>query len=143
MARRPKVMSEDDYLATKGVSDPLSGYLDDKLRSNRQVATVRGREKFNREAKQHIDSYSDKRAAAKREYARLVKGGQIRPPTQLESSFYKAQGNSELRSVQAARRILAKRGYDWKTGKRLPSATRPGPAKISNYKKASTGRSGN
>lgn len=31
-AKQPSVISLDEYMVSKGVSDPLSGYLDDKTR---------------------------------------------------------------------------------------------------------------
>ena len=45
MARK-KVMSEQEYLNRKGVGSPLSGAMDDRLRSVRHLRSTRGEDKF-------------------------------------------------------------------------------------------------
>ena len=140
MARR-KVMSEQQYLDRKGVGSVLSGTMDDKLRSVRQLRSVRGREKFNRETSKSINNYHEKRQRAKREYQRLVSSGKVRPPSEAESAWKNAHGLSENRSVQAARRLLTKHGVDWKTGKRLSGANKNRLWPTFNHK-AKTGSSG-
>lgn len=57
---RKRVMSEQEYLNRKGVGSPLSGVMDDRLRSVRQLRSTRGEEKFNRDNKSVIDSYHAK-----------------------------------------------------------------------------------
>ena len=49
----------------------------------------------------------------------LVDSGKLRPKTAIERTIEKAHGNPENKETQAARRMAAKRGYDWKTGKKL------------------------
>ena len=56
MARK-KVMSEQEYLNRKGVGSPLSGAMDDRLRSVRQLRSTRGEDKFHRENQKAIKSY--------------------------------------------------------------------------------------
>lgn len=119
-----KVLSEQQYLDQKGVGDVLSGTMDDRMRSVRQLRSTQGREKFQRENAKSINSYHEKRQQAKREYQRLVSSGKVRPPTQAEHAWNTAHGLSENRSVQAARRLLAKHGVDWRTGKRLSGANK-------------------
>lgn len=116
---RKRVMSEQEYLNRKGVGSSLSGVMDDRLRSVRQLRSTRGEEKFNRDNKSAIDSYHAKRNQARREYQRLVSSGKVRPPSNAEKAWKTAHGLSENRAVQAARRVLAKHGVDWKTGKRI------------------------
>ena len=53
------------------------------------------------------------------EYKKLVDSGKLRPKTAIERTIEKAHGNPENKATQAARRMAAKRGYDWKTGKKL------------------------
>ena len=113
------VMDEEDYLASKGLKDASSGWVLDKLRGNRQVATTRGRARFNKEAEKAEKEYQDKRNKAKEEYKKLVNSGKLRPKTAIEKTIERAHGNPENTSTQAARRMAAKRGYDWKTGKKL------------------------
>ena len=113
------VMDEDDYLASKGLKDASSGWVLDKLRGNRQVATARGRARFNKEYEKAEKEYQDRRDKAKEEYKKLVDSGKLRPKTAIERTIEKAHGNPENKATQAARRMAAKRGYDWKTGKKL------------------------
>lgn len=122
----PKVLDKDEYLARYGVSNPLSGVMDDKLRSltNHQLKTL------NKTVKTAQDKYYSERSKRSQEYENLVKSGKVRPRTQAEKAFRTAQGNSENRSVKAARRILTKRGIDWKTGKRIKGFTGHGYPEI-------------
>ena len=112
-------MDEEDYLASKGLKDASSGWVLDKLRGNRQVATARGRARFNKEYEKAEKEYQDRRDKAKEEYKKLVDSGKLRPKTAIERTIEKAHGNPENKATQAARRTAAKRGYDWKTGKKL------------------------
>ena len=112
-------MDEEDYLASKGLKDASSGWVLDKLRGNRQVATARGRARFNKEYEKAEKEYQDRRDKAKEEYKKLVDSGKLRPKTAIERTIEKAHGNPENKATQAARRMAAKRGYDWKTGKKL------------------------
>ena len=112
-------MDEEDYLASKGLKDASSGWILDKLRGNRQVATTRGRARFNKEYEKAEKEYQDRRDKAKEEYKKLVDSGKLRHKTAIERTIEKAHGNPENKATQAARRMAAKRGYDWKTGKKL------------------------
>lgn len=111
-------ITEDEYLGRKGVSSVLSGWIDDKLRSNRQIRTQRGLERFEREGAAADAAYRKKREEAKAEYRALVEKGEIRDKTRIEKLLTTAQGHSDNAAVQAARRALEKRGIDWKTGKK-------------------------
>lgn len=114
----PRVMSEQEYLDRKGVGSAVSDYTLDKVRmphpetarqkSAREAATLAA-------AREH----AAKRAAARDEYRALVESGKVRPPSNVESLLKTARGRSENESVQAARRALKKRGWDWKTGRKL------------------------
>lgn len=63
--------------------------------------------------------YYEKRAAARLEYQKLIRSGKIRDKTSIERTLTAAHGNPDNASTQAARRMAEKRGYDWKTGKKL------------------------
>ena len=68
----------------------------------------------------HFDDYHAERQRRLAEYNKKISRGEIRKPTMLESAMRKAQSTlDELDSVQAARRLVAKKGYDWKTGKKM------------------------
>lgn len=110
-------MSLDDFLYSRGVAAPFSDYLFDKLRSNRQLRTSRGKRNFEKACEKHRVEYADKRKKAIDEYFQLVEQGEIVPKTRIELTIEKAHGHPDNESTQAARRILAKRGIDWRTGK--------------------------
>lgn len=111
-------MSLEEYLGRKGVSSPLSGYMDDKMRIP-HGETQRQTDRRQKEAAHDRAEYEKKRVAARAEYKALVDSGKVRPPTQVEKRLKVAQGRSENAAVQAARRVLTRRGIDWRTGKAL------------------------
>jgi hypothetical protein len=111
-------MSLDDYLGRKGVSSPLSGYMDDKMRIP-HGETQRQTERRQKEAAHARAEYEKKREAARTEYKALVDSGKVRPPTEMEKRLKTAQGRPENPAVQAARRVLTRRGIDWRTGRAL------------------------
>ncbi len=51
------------------------------------------------------------------EYQRLVAEGKVRPPTRIEQLIEAANGHEDRAQTHAARRVLAKRGIDWRTGR--------------------------
>ena len=55
----------------------------------------------------------------KQEYKKLVAEGKIRDKTPVEKRLVKAHGHPDLEATHASRRMLAKMGIDWKTGKKL------------------------
>lgn len=114
MARRTKVQSESEFLAERGLSSPISGFADDKMRSNRQIRTSRGAKAFQKAAQRASSDYHTQRESARAEYRSRVQSGAVRPPSSVEKALKTAQGNSDNEAVRAARRILAKRGIDWK-----------------------------
>lgn len=118
----PKPMTEQEYLDSKGVGDAMSGWSVDKLRGNRQVATQRGRKRFEREAEKAEAEYQKRREQAKQEYREKVKNGELRDKTNIERMIDRANGHPDNPSTQAARRMAEKRGIDWKTGKPLASS---------------------
>lgn len=112
------VMSEQEYLDRAGVGSVMSDYMTDKIKL-RNGTTQNQRAALEREATRARDDYATRRAAARAEYASKVKSGELRPPTSIESMMRVARGHQDNDSVKAARRALKKRGYDWRTGRRL------------------------
>lgn len=112
------VMSEQEYLDRAGVGSPMSDYMVDKVKL-RNGSTLRQREAMEREASKARDDYASRRSAARAEYAEKVKRGELRAPSRIEALMRTAQGNPDNTSVQSARKALKKRGYDWRSGKRL------------------------
>ena len=49
------------------------------------------------------------------EYKRLVAEGKVRPPSRIERLLEAANGHEDKAQTHAARRLLAKRGIDWRT----------------------------
>jgi len=59
---------------------------------------------------------AQRRAELREEYQRLVAEGKVRPPTRIEQLIEAANGHEDRAQTHAARRLLAKRGIDWRTG---------------------------
>ena len=45
-----KAMTEREFLAQKGLADPASGWCLDKLRSNKELRTIQGRKRYQKES---------------------------------------------------------------------------------------------
>lgn len=116
--RESKVQSLDEYLGERGLSFPVSDFMLDKTRIPHGL-TSRAKKRMHREADIARNDYSKRRIAAINEYNAKVKNGEIRKPNIIETSLKTAHGHEDNPSVQAARRMLEKRGIDWKTGKKL------------------------
>lgn len=112
-------MTEDEYLGFKGCSSPVSNYVIDKLRCNKNLKSDQGKRKFQKECKIAADKYHIIRENEKQNYDFLLSCDILRDKTPIEKLLTKAHGHPDNPSVQAARRMLAKRGYDWKSGKIL------------------------
>lgn len=111
------IQSEEDFLQSRGFG-ALSDYTIDKDRIP-HGETNRQRTKRLKDCETAITAFYEAKQAARREYRQKVERGEIRPPTALEKALQAAQGNEESEQTQAARRLLAKRGIDWRTGKIL------------------------
>lgn len=118
MTSKPKKQTLDEYLGERGLSAPMSSYMFDKMRIPHGL-TQRQMKQFQKDAAKANDEYHAKREAAIKEYNEKVASGKIVKPSTVERLMRIAKGHSDNESVQAARRTLAKRGIDWKTGKKL------------------------
>ena len=114
---KSKTQSLEEYLWERRLSAPMSDYLIDKLRIPHGL-TERQRKKFEKDADKARNEYFNKREAAIKEYNEKVKSGEILKPGKYDKLLKTARGHSDNPSVQAARRALAKRGIDWKTGRK-------------------------
>ena len=56
---------------------------------------------------------AEKRESLRQEYREKVECGEIRPPSRIERLKQTARGHDDNESVQAARKILKKRGEEW------------------------------
>ena len=113
-----KTQSLDQYLGERGLSSPMSDFMLDKMRIPHGM-TARQQKAFLKEADKARTEYAAKREAAKREYNDLVSRGRIKLPGKYDALINKANGHPDNPSVQAARRVLTKRGIDWRTVKKL------------------------
>lgn len=111
-------MTEDEFLGLRGVGFAMSGWVIDKLRSNKTIRSQSGQKSFQKEGDAAEARYQAARNEAKQEYKSLVEKGVIRDKTPIERRLTAAHGNPDNESTQAARRILEKKGIDWKTGKK-------------------------
>ena len=111
-------MSEDDYLSSLGLGSVVSDYTLDTVRLP-HGETLRQRRKRLEASQAAATAHFDARDEARKEYERLVNSGEVRPPTRIESYMRTANGHPDNQSTQAARRMLEKRGYDWRTGRKL------------------------
>lgn len=116
----PVAMTKDEFLAKRGLKDAMSGYgIDKTWGANQFRQTARGKERFLKEFAKNEAEYHNKRKAAISEYEQLVNSGKVREKSVIEKSLDIAHGHEDLPATHAARRMLSKRGYDWRTGKRL------------------------
>ena len=58
---------------------------------------------------------AQRRSELREEYQRLVAEGKVRPPSRIEELLVIANGHEDRAQTHAARRVLAKRGIDWRT----------------------------
>ena len=111
-------MSEQEFLARKGLASDFSGYSIDKTRLPHGESS-RQRSKRIKETLQAGREYASQRENARQEYRDLVSSGKIRTPSKYDALLKKAKGHIDNESTLAARRSLTKRGIDWRTGKKL------------------------
>ncbi len=100
----------EEYLAQKGLSSPIDDFMLDKLKLPHGQSKYDERT-MHENARKSSQDYHEKRNAAIQEYNDKVATGEIVEPTNLERYIKRASGNPEKVSVQAARRVLEKRGY--------------------------------
>ena len=116
---KPEKMTLDEFLEKQSLESPISNFMTDKIKGNRQLRTEKGYRSFQKRADAERDLYHKKREEAIAQYYEAVKNGEIIPKTEIEKTIEKAQGHPDNESTQAARRMCAKRGYDWQTGQKF------------------------
>ena len=119
----PVVMSEDEYLASKGLNGNMTDYMLDKLRIPHSE-TARQQKQREKEAARVRADFDNQKEEARKEYRQKIAKGELREPTKQEAKereiaklIKTANGHEDNPSVQAARRLLAKRGVDWRTNR--------------------------
>lgn len=111
-------MTLDEFLGQRGLRSPVCDYDLDKLRLP-HGETPRQRKQRLEASEAAQNKYSAQRKAAIQEYKEKVIKGEIISKSAVEQSLSTAQGHPDNPSVQAARRILEKRGIDWRTGQHI------------------------
>lgn len=110
--KSPKTVTLDEFLAQRGLASPISDYTLDTTRLP-HGETQRQRNRRINETQRRAKDYAERRRAAIDEYEHQVSDGTIRKPTKIEEMQRVARGNPDNASVQAARRLLKKRGLGW------------------------------
>lgn len=116
--------SLEQYLGERGLSSPISDYMDDKLRLP-HGETERQKNQRIKEGTEYSDEYHKKRQQAIEEYNEKVANRELRPLTAIEQLFERANGHEDNESTQAARRMLKKRtGVEWTKDSKLSDFTK-------------------
>lgn len=104
---KPRVLSLDEYLASKGVG---AGWYSDQGFADTNTGRLRGRafKETERLMQKRSADYSIKRNAAINEYNKMLKSGKIRKPTSYETALKISKGDPNSPQVQAAKRLLQK-----------------------------------
>lgn len=105
-----KKISLNEYLGLYGLSSPISDYWIDKMIFPHGL-TSRQKKKLDKEGEKVAKKYSEKRQACIKEYYQKVATGEIIEPTEIDKLIKIASGHRDNVSVQAAKRVLIKRGY--------------------------------
>lgn len=108
---RQKIMTEEEYLASRGYGS--SGFGDVAL-SKGNYRNGTGRAILQRQNRRDVE-YANKRTALRAEYKSKLSSGEIRQPSRIEQLLKTARGNSDNEAVKAARRALDKRGVNWRS----------------------------
>jgi hypothetical protein len=108
---RPIIMEEETYLSINGASRQDIG--DSALHKNRGNNSDKSWYKI-----VNLQAEKDRKLLIRRdelrsEYWLKVESGELRPPTRNEKLIAIANGNPDNESVQAARRLLDKRGIPY------------------------------
>ena len=106
-----KVMTEEDYLASKGYG--MSALGDAGLHKAHSRMSSKQWKPIVLRQKEKDKEWQRKRDELRQEYRNKVANGEIRPPGHIEKLIETARGHDDNPSVQAARRILKKRGLSW------------------------------
>ena len=116
--QQPKKQTLDEFLGERGLDSPVSNYMIDKMKIPHGL-TARQEKKLHDDAREAAQEYQQRRKAAIKEYNDLVSAGKIVQPSKIEQLLKTASGHEDKPATQAARRLLTKRGIDWKTGNKL------------------------
>jgi hypothetical protein len=119
--KTPMKLTEEEYLAQNG-----AGFLngaEPALHHNR-VNTKYGQSRLAKQALEEMTANDERRKLLRIEYADKVKSGEIVQPNKIDILIKTANGQEDNPAVQAARRLLEKRGISWENlSKQEPIST--------------------
>ena len=115
-------LSLDEFLGLRGLRQPISDYMDDKLRIP-HGETARQKAQREKSAALAADDYAARRSAAIQEYEEKVRSGEIMPKSTVDRLMANAHGHEDNESTQSARRALEKRGIDWRSAQAGPESS--------------------
>lgn len=117
-----QAMDLDEYLGLAGCDSWVDNFMIDKLKLP-HGETLCQKQKRERQAYQNSVTYHEYRSKCIKEYNNKVDRGELRPLTSIERWLRTARGHEDLQATHAARRLLAKCGINWRTGKVLEGET--------------------
>ena len=106
----PQTLTLEEFLAQQGLRSPVDDFMIDKTKLPHGQSKYDER-KMHENARKSSQEYHSKRNAAIQEYQEKIAAGEIIEPTNVERYIKAAQEHPNNASTQAARRVLAKRGY--------------------------------
>jgi hypothetical protein len=109
----PQVIDFETFATQRGAS--FAGYGDAGAHSPAGHMPKRNWRRVMRAMAERNAELAQRRAELREEYQRLVAEGKIRPPSRIEELLAIANGHEDKAQTHAARRVLAKRGIDWRT----------------------------
>jgi len=105
-------MDEETYLSIKGASRQDIG--DSAFHKNKGSHSDKTWSKMLNAQAEKDRSLIAKREELRKEYWQKVENGELRPLTRNERLIATAKGNPDNECVIAARRLLEKKGIDWR-----------------------------
>ena len=109
----PQVIDFETFAAMRGAS--LLDYCEDGAVSPAGHMPKRNWRRQMKTRAERNAELAKRRSELWEEYQRLVAEGKVRPPSRIEELLVIANGHEDKAQTHAARRVLAKRGIDWRT----------------------------
>lgn len=106
------VMDEETYLSIKGASRQDIG--DSAFHKNKGSLSDKSWSKMIDAQAEKDRRLITKREELRKEYRQKIKDGELREPTRNEKLIATANGRIENECTIAARRLLSKKGIDWR-----------------------------
>ena len=106
------IMEEETYLSINGASRQDIG--DSAFHKNKGNNSDKTWSKIVNAQAEKDRKLIIKREELRKEYWQKVENGELRPPTRNEKLISTANGNPDNECVIAARRLLEKKGIDWR-----------------------------